>query len=78
MPIRVWSAGEHEVAETVLRYEHRPGDIVTLEDPPVGSSRWRVLSARKDPHGWRTTATRCLPGCREHSLARPGEGQPCT
>ncbi|HSP94485.1 MAG TPA: hypothetical protein VLU06_08030 [Thermoanaerobaculia bacterium] len=71
MPFRIWKAGHHEVMETVLRRRYEPQDEMTLEEAAGGSFRWRVLSVEKHPHGWRTTATRCLPGCREHPPSRP-------
>jgi hypothetical protein len=72
--IRVWRAGDHEIAETVLRVEHEPGERLILEAPAGKPVCWRVLSVQKDPHGWRTTATRCLPGCREHPvITSPGD-----
>ena len=69
MAIRVWKAGDHEIAETILRTLSEPGDELTLEDTAGGSLRWRVLSVEKDPHGWKTTVTRCLPACREHPFS---------
>jgi hypothetical protein len=63
---RVWRAGEHELVETVLRERRKPQDALTLEEPGGGSRRWTVVRVEKDPHGWRTTAARCLPGCTEH------------
>jgi hypothetical protein len=71
MRLRIWRAGQHEVAEAILRNRCEPRDEVTLETP-TGASRWTVLSVEKHPHGWRTTATRCLPGCLDHpSSPRP-------
>jgi len=64
--MRVWRAGGHEIAEAVLRTRPEPGERLVLEEPAGGSSTWRVLSVEKHPHGWKTTATRCLPDCREH------------
>jgi hypothetical protein len=64
--VRIWKAGHHEVVETVLRRRYEPRDELALEEPAGGTSRWRVLSVVRDPHGWRTTAMRCLPGCRDH------------
>jgi hypothetical protein len=65
--LRIWKAGDHEVVETVLRKCYEPQDALTLEEPTGGSSRWTVISVERDPHGWRTIAKRCLPGCLEHS-----------
>ena len=73
VPIRIWRSGEHEVAETVLRSEHQPGERVILEEPAGEPASWRVVSVRKDPHGWRTTAARCLPGCLEHRGDDPSD-----
>jgi hypothetical protein len=63
---RIWKVGHHELVVTVLRERHEPRDAVTLEEPTGGTTRWTVVSVERDPHGWRTTATRCLPGCHEH------------
>jgi hypothetical protein len=70
VPLRTWKAGDHEVVETVLRERHEPREELTLGEPTGGNSVWIVLSVEKDPHGWRTTATRCLPGCRDHPSRR--------
>lgn len=66
LKLRIWKAGHHEIVETVLRTRHEPRAELTLEEPAGGTSRWIVLSVEKAPHGWRTTATRCLPGCPDH------------
>ena len=70
MRLRIWRAGQHEIAETILRNRCEPREEVTL-DTPAGPSRWTVMSVEKHPHGWRMTATRCLPGCTDHSPPRP-------
>jgi hypothetical protein len=64
--LRIWKVGHHELVETVLRKRYEPRDAFTLEEPTGGSFRWTVISVGTDPHGWRTIATRCLPGCRDH------------
>jgi hypothetical protein len=66
MTLRIWKVGHHEIVEAVLRTRHERHEELTLEEPAGGSSGWTVLSVERDPHGWRTTATRRLPGCREH------------
>lgn len=66
MSLRIWQAGPHELVQTVLRTRHEPREKLTLEEPGGGMSGWTVISVEKDPHGWRITATRCLPGCLEH------------
>jgi hypothetical protein len=58
--------------ETVLRRRHEPREELILEEPGGGTSAWIVLSVEKDPHGWRTTAARCLPECRDHGSLRSG------
>ena len=70
MAFRVWKAGLHELVETVLRERRNPQESVILEEPGRGTSLWTVVSVERDPHGWRTTATRCLPGCTEHPGTR--------
>jgi len=67
---RVWRAGLHELVETVLRERREPQEQVTLEEPGRAASLWTIVSVERDPHGWRTTATRCLPGCTEHRGTR--------
>ncbi len=73
MSVRIWKAGNHELAQTVVRSHHEPREEVVLEMPAGGSARWRVLSVEKDPHGWKITATRCLSGCREHAASIGGK-----
>jgi hypothetical protein len=67
---RVWKAGLHELVETVLRERREPQEQVTLEEPGRAPSLWTIVSVERDPHGWRTKATRCLPGCSEHRGTR--------
>lgn len=69
MFLRAWTVGDHELAETVLRKRFEPQAEITLEEPTGGTSRWTVVSVEKHPHGWRTIATRCLPGCRVHPVS---------
>ena len=70
MAFRIWKAGLHELVETVLRERREPQERVTLEEPGRAPSLWTIVSVERDPHGWRTTATRCLPGCAEHGSTR--------
>ena len=75
MSRRVWTAGPHELVETVLRERREPGDDLTLKEPVGSPSRWTVIAVTPDPHGWRTRATRCLPGCTDHRRVAEEEGE---
>jgi len=68
--LKTWTVGDHEVVEVVVRREYEPYDKMLLRDPTGRTSRWTVLSAEKDPHGWRVTAMRCLQGSQEHHRKR--------
>jgi hypothetical protein len=58
--LKVWPAANHEVVEVVVRRQYEPYDKMLLRERTGRTSRWAVLSAEKDPHGWRVTAMRCL------------------
>jgi hypothetical protein len=60
---------DHEVLEVVLRQEPPPGGRIALRDPVGEEGDWIVIDCRPDPHGWKVTAVRCLPGCGKHSRA---------
>ena len=68
--LKTWKAGDHEVVEVVVPRKYEPYDKLALREPTGGTSRWTVLSAEKNPHGWRVTAMRCLERCREHHRRR--------
>ena len=68
--LKSWKSGEHEVVEVVVRRQYEPYDKLPLREPSGRTLRWTVLTCDQDPHGWRLTAIRCLPGCQEYHRKR--------
>jgi hypothetical protein len=64
--VKFSKTADHEVTEIVLRQESAPGSRIAVRDALGEEGHWTVIDCRPDPHGWKVTAVRCLPACREH------------